>query len=266
MEKRTFERIPTSIKVAFNCCNTEFFGIVRNCSESGMFISTKKMFFPFDSKIEVIIPFKKDTLKIPAAVSRSVKEGGDYSGIGVKLSAPTSQYLEFIDSLKWTPSKLTGAAVQDMKVFVCRECLHIAFYHAPVDCPVCGSSVEFFENDPGFVNHPSDPANLNEIERMHIPIITVSKDRRSVLKSGGVDIHTSVGEVEHVMGREDYIDFIDFYFDDININKRCLARVNLMCEKMQPSTSFHLNKLTSGAISIVAHCSTHGSWMAKADI
>ena len=266
MEKRSFERIPTSIKVAFNCCNTEFYGIVRNCSESGMFISTKKMFFPFDSKIEVIIPFKEETLKVPASVSRSVKEGGDYSGIAVKLSAPTVQYIEFIDSLKWTPAKLTRATIRDMNVYVCRECLHIAFYAAPTECPVCGSAVEFFENDPDFINHPVDPANLNEIEGMHIPIITVSKDRRSVLSSDGVDIHISVGENEHSMGREDYIDFIDFYFDDLNINKRCLARVNLMCERMQPSTSFRLNTLTSGAITIISHCNAHGSWIAQADI
>jgi len=266
MEKRSFERIPTSIKVTFNCCNTEFHGVVRNCSESGMFISMKKMFFPFDSRIEVLIPGGEHIVKVPARVSRSVKEDGDYSGIGVKLSMPSVQYIEFVDSLKWTPAKLTKVRTKKMNVYVCSECLHVAFYHAPVDCPVCGAAVEFFENDPDFIRTPADPDNMNEIEKAHLPLISVLKDRRSVLSSEGVDINTSVGERVHSMGREDYIDFIDFYYDDFNINKRCLARVNLMCEKMKPSTTFSMNSLTSGAITIVAHCIAHGSWMAQANI
>ena len=100
MHRRGFERVPADIKIRFYSCNTDYSGTIKNISENGMFISTDKMLFPFDSTIEIIIPFNEKLLKVPVKVIRMTRSDDVFDGIGVKLLDNNHDYLEFVSNLK----------------------------------------------------------------------------------------------------------------------------------------------------------------------
>jgi hypothetical protein len=117
MEKRAYNRIPVSIKIRYLEWRIGFFknqytGTIKNITEKGMFISTNYD-VPLDSIIEVCIPVKKKIFGISikkkifciTANLISIVWGGELSkdsnvGIGIKLSNPPKEYLEFVGSLK----------------------------------------------------------------------------------------------------------------------------------------------------------------------
>lgn len=118
MEKRFFNRIPVSIKTRYLEWHMGFYknlyaGTIKNISDRGMFISTNYK-LPRNALIEICIPvvkkkilgipIKKKYLCIPAnhisIVWEKVRSNDLFTGIGIKLSNPPQEYLEFIDSLK----------------------------------------------------------------------------------------------------------------------------------------------------------------------
>jgi Tfp pilus assembly protein PilZ len=100
MQQRAFERVPANITIRFYSCNTDYSGTIKNLSENGMFISTEKMLFPFDSTIEIIVPFEEKLLKVPVKVVRMTKTDDVFDGIGVALLDNHQDYLELVSSLK----------------------------------------------------------------------------------------------------------------------------------------------------------------------
>jgi hypothetical protein len=95
MEKRTSDRIHKKLNVAFPCCNSFHAGTVLNLSEDGMLIDTKT-WLPLESTFDILIPFKKEVLKVPVKFVRLVKAGKNYKGMGVKLLSLPKKYLEFV--------------------------------------------------------------------------------------------------------------------------------------------------------------------------
>ena len=144
-----------------------------------------------------------------------------------------------------------------MKTFVCQVCGHIAFDEAPVECPVCGMPIENFENVPDAIKIPGDPDNLTEVEKKHVPEVSISRECSSVHGEGCADVHVKVGEIQHVMETEHYIKFIDFY-----ASKKYLARLVLTPQRIHPSVSLCLN-VNTGKLTVVESCNVHGSWMTK---
>jgi hypothetical protein len=100
MQQRAFERVPANINIRFYTCDTAYSGTVKNISENGMFINTDKMLFPFDSAIEIIIPFEEKLLKVPVKVVRMTKSDDVFDGIGVTLLDNHQDYLALVNSLK----------------------------------------------------------------------------------------------------------------------------------------------------------------------
>ena len=78
----------------------DYCGTITNLSESGMFITTHEMCFPFDSKFEVVIDFNGETLNIPVKVSRLTKTDSSYDGIAVELLNPSAGYIDLVHNLK----------------------------------------------------------------------------------------------------------------------------------------------------------------------
>jgi hypothetical protein len=99
MDKRTFKRIPANIKVKFFSGTTVHNGTITNLSEKGMFISTE-VSFPLKPQLEVLIPLKKELLKVPVEIRSFGMSDDMYSGIGVQLLKQSRNYLTFIDSLR----------------------------------------------------------------------------------------------------------------------------------------------------------------------
>lgn len=264
MQKRAFERIHTNVPANFIYGDTIHTGTVTNISENGMYINTRTC-FPFKSEFDVLIPFKKDVLNVPVKVSRLIKKGDNYDGMGLELLKQPQNYLEFLSSLGYKPVKSLKTEREETKIFVCKLCCHIAFDEAPIDCPICRTSIENFENNNEAIKRPEDLENLSEMGKKHIPVITASKEL-GLSPGGGINVHVKVGEIEHGMAMEDHITFIDFYLKDYLIKKRCLARVSFRCERIQPATTFHIKDMNSGTLLVVSNCSAHGSWLAEINI
>jgi len=98
VDKRASSRIPANIDARFFHENIFYSGIVRNLSEQGMFIDTKKC-LPSDSMFVIIIREENDMLKIIAKVKRASINTDTCLGMGVELLSPSAGYLDLIHRL-----------------------------------------------------------------------------------------------------------------------------------------------------------------------
>jgi hypothetical protein len=103
MQRRAFDRVSANIPVRFSCCNVDYTGIIIDLSENGMYINMHEMSFPFDSRLEIIIPLNAIILKVPVEVSRITKTGNIFNGMGVYLSNAPEDYLDFVRQIKSEP-------------------------------------------------------------------------------------------------------------------------------------------------------------------
>ncbi len=101
MEKRTLERIPVDVEVEFYCNDRVYYGTVKNLSEKGMFISTKRIYFPFDMKFEMYIPQKEKSFRLPVNLARMTTSPDSSDALGVEVQEPCQEYLEFVNSLRF---------------------------------------------------------------------------------------------------------------------------------------------------------------------
>lgn len=144
-----------------------------------------------------------------------------------------------------------------MKTYVCQICSHIAFDQAPVGCPVCGMPIENYENIPDAIRKPSDPENISEDEETHVPVIQISRACDSVSYNNCLNIHIRIGQLEHEMASEHFINFIDVYLD-----KKYIMRTLLTPQNVHPAINLYL-KSHAGRLAVIGNCNVHGSWMAK---
>jgi hypothetical protein len=103
LEKRSYERITTCLRVEFDCNNTICCSAVINLSEKGMLLRTAEILFPMDMNFEVFIHMKEEVLIVPIKVSRLVKAGNIYDRIGVELINPPQKYFNYVDKLRSSP-------------------------------------------------------------------------------------------------------------------------------------------------------------------
>lgn len=105
MQKRISERIPANLKLRYSCCDTDYSGTVMNLSGNGMFISSE-ISFPIKSSFEVFIQLKDGILKVPVKITRIVKSGNIYEGMGVKLLNIPEKYMELLILLTLTQKQM----------------------------------------------------------------------------------------------------------------------------------------------------------------
>ena len=101
MERRSFERIAVNIEAKFICGNRHYFGTVKNLSERGMFISTKKLCLPFDIKFEIFMAWKDKTFHLPVNLVRMITSPDSSDGLGIELQGPPREYSGFVKSLRF---------------------------------------------------------------------------------------------------------------------------------------------------------------------
>ena len=147
-----------------------------------------------------------------------------------------------------------------MKGFVCKVCGFISIDgSAPDRCPVCGAPKTSFEEKQDAIKTPKDVNNLTELEKKHIPVITLVK-KCGLIPEGCQDVHVKMGEIQHPMQTEHYIMHIDFYID-----KKFISRVHLTPDKLNPAAALHL-KVTTGKLSVIELCNLHGAWIKETDL
>jgi desulfoferrodoxin-like iron-binding protein len=261
MEKRSADRIASNRKINFSFQNEIFAGTVTNMSENGMYINSKTL-FPVKSEFDVYIQVREKILSLPVKVRRLFNPSEKFTGMGVELLNSPDQYLDLVRILRWNRKDLK-AAQQKIKKYTCNSCNHIAFNQTPTNCPLCNASIDDFIEYPHAIKTLSDFEEIGEFEKKHLPVITVSKEYGFTQDHRCIDVSVKVGEIRHDMDPENRIIFLDYYFDEFNNNRRCIARVNLNCKKMSPESTFRLNSITSGLLTVISHCNAHGTWMAE---
>ena len=100
MDKRSFERINTCLRVEFDCNNTICCSASINLSENGMLLRVSDISFPMNMKFEIIIHMKEGAMSVPAKVSRLVKTENIYDIIGIELINPPQTYFKYVDKLR----------------------------------------------------------------------------------------------------------------------------------------------------------------------
>lgn len=142
-----------------------------------------------------------------------------------------------------------------MKGFVCKVCKFVSINgSAPDKCPVCGAPKTAFEGKEEAAKTAKDASNLTELEKKHIPVITVVK-KCGLIPEGCQDVHVKIGNIQHPMQPEHYIVHIDFYID-----REFISRVILTPDKLNPAAALHL-KAESGKLSVIELCNLHGAWI-----
>lgn len=147
-----------------------------------------------------------------------------------------------------------------MKGFVCKVCGFISIDgSAPDKCPVCGAPKTSFEEKSDAIKTPKDVNNLTELEKKHIPVITIVR-KCGLIPEGCQDVHVKMGEIQHPMQPEHYIVHIDFYIDN-----KFISRVILSPEKLNPAAALHL-KATTGKLTVIELCNLHGAWIKEENL
>jgi hypothetical protein len=100
MERRSYQRIPASLRVEFDCNRTICCSSVINLSENGMLLRAKGINFPMDMKFEIIICLEDGFLVVPAKVKRLAKTKNIYDIISIELINPPQTYVEYVDRLR----------------------------------------------------------------------------------------------------------------------------------------------------------------------
>ena len=115
MDNRAFKRMKVNIKISFHLWNPlfwkkEYNGIVKNISETGLFISTITPDFPDDALLEINLLANKEIIFIPAKdntiIWKTLLSDNCCDSIGVALSNPPNSYYRFLQYLK-TVDKLS---------------------------------------------------------------------------------------------------------------------------------------------------------------
>jgi len=143
-----------------------------------------------------------------------------------------------------------------MDTYICGMCGYLAFNQAPDKCPACGAPKTAFKNDPTAIKKPADPANLNDLEKKHIPLININK-QCGLVGPGCADANIKIGAMLHVMEEKHYILYIDLYLDYNFIGRYLMTPASL-----NPVLGAHL-KAASGKLTVLENCNIHGRWISE---
>jgi len=147
-----------------------------------------------------------------------------------------------------------------MNGFVCKVCGFISINgSAPDKCPVCGAPKTSFQEKEEAIKTAKDANNLTELEKKHIPVITIVK-KCGLIPEGCHDVHVKMGQIQHPMTEEHSIVHIDFYIDN-----QFISRVILTPDKLNPAAALHL-KAGGGKLTVIELCNLHGAWINQADL
>lgn len=147
-----------------------------------------------------------------------------------------------------------------MRWFVCKICGFISINgSAPDKCPVCGAPKTSFQEQPDAIKIPQDMNNLSELEKKHIPVITIV-EKCGLILEGCQDVHVKMGQIQHPMQPEHHIMHIDFYIDN-----EFISRVILTPDQLNPAAALHI-KAASGKLTVIELCNLHGAWIKEINL
>ncbi len=111
------------------------------------------------------------------------------------------------------------------------------------------------------VNRQSDPRNLSDLERRHIPAIEAPEVAR---KGEYFQVKIEIGKtLPHPNERDHYIEFVDLYADEAY-----LARVSFAAVTSAPRASLWIALANEDIVELraFARCNLHGVWLGSKPI
>jgi Tfp pilus assembly protein PilZ len=109
-DKREFKRLETSLQISLFYGNMVYSGMVSNLSESGMFISTKRL-LPVDTMLVTSLMIDEKPIQIPIQIRRAVSPSNALdkaeNGVGVHILRSSRDYLNFLGKYRSQQLKLT---------------------------------------------------------------------------------------------------------------------------------------------------------------
>jgi len=97
-EKRAHQRISVYIELRYFFGKMFYSGTASDISKKGMFITTAEC-IPPGSETVLIIPCKGDLLIANSRVIRLRQKNSCFDGMGIEISHPKNNYIEFVNSL-----------------------------------------------------------------------------------------------------------------------------------------------------------------------
>lgn len=109
------------------------------------------------------------------------------------------------------------------------------------------------------LNLPADPNNLTDLEKKHLPVISVPETVRA---GEPFPVTVEVGKLlAHPNEHDHYIQFIDLYFERVP-----LTRIDLTGASSDPKVTFTIRLQRSGKLRAFEYCNLHGTWEGSAEI
>jgi superoxide reductase len=110
------------------------------------------------------------------------------------------------------------------------------------------------------VNGARDEANMTDLERKHIPVITCPE---RIYRGRWFDVGVEVGKLlEHPHEPGHFVEFIELYADHTY-----LARMDFTARTTAPVMHVRLRlDHTHGKLRAFAHCNLHGTWEGQREI
>lgn len=99
MAERSSFRIPIRLSIKYAENGAFHNGIIKNMSESGMFVLADQIDHPENSIIKIELPVKKESLHLSGKLVRKFRSGMNESGFGIMLVDPPREYIDYIEEL-----------------------------------------------------------------------------------------------------------------------------------------------------------------------
>lgn len=101
------------------------------------------------------------------------------------------------------------------------------------------------------VTKPKNPNDLSDFERTHVPSVEIPYQP---MKGSIFELIVRVGDVNHDMEDEHFIQWIELYNDNILLDKVDLG------PQVEPKCIFNVSFMENTCFRIIASCNLHGAW------
>jgi len=102
MAERSSFRISIRLGIRYAENGNFYNGIIKDMSESGMFVLSDRTDYPENSTITIELPVKSESMKLSGKLVRKFCSGMNKSGFGVMFDAPPREYIDYIEELLLT--------------------------------------------------------------------------------------------------------------------------------------------------------------------
>lgn len=100
MERRSLIRLKVKIPAICEHKDVPYFVTIHNFSENGMCMSSRSVTPFLKDKINLLIPFGKEVVQLPAETCWSIKTEDCHCTTGLGLLNPSPKYLELLRRLR----------------------------------------------------------------------------------------------------------------------------------------------------------------------